>query len=133
MSLLQNRGDIISVSVTLKGSDFPEAVKFLRQNGFEDPANALTEEVFYANTTHNLMQMANAAGIYQSIWEGSGLAKDLIAPLEAGIKWLKENKEEAESYNSSNGWGTYEHFLPWVERYLEACKKYPEATVSVST
>lgn len=105
----------------------------MRQNGFEDPANALTVEVFWANTTHNLSQMANAAGLYDPIWQGSGLAKDLIPALESGIKWLKKNKEEAESYNAPNGWGTYEHFLPWVERYLEACKKYPESRVSVST
>ena len=122
----------MSVTVRLRGSDFPDAMKFLWQNGFEDAANALTEEVFYANTTHNLMQMANAAGLYDPIWDGSVVAKDLIAPLEAGIKWLKENRQEAESYNASNGWGTYEDFLPWVERYLEACKKYPEATISVS-
>jgi len=26
----------------------------------------------------------------------------------------------------------YEHFLPFVERYIQACEEYPDAGVSVS-
>jgi hypothetical protein len=40
--------------------------------------------------------------------------------------------ERFEVYDSPNGWGLYEHFVPFVEAYLEACEKYPDAEVSVS-
>lgn len=34
--------------------------------------------------------------------------------------------------NSPNGWGTYKYFVPWLEKYLAACKEYPDAVVEVS-
>ena len=33
---------------------------------------------------------------------------------------------------ATNGWGMYEHFVPFVEKYLEACKEYPDAVIEVS-
>jgi hypothetical protein len=26
----------------------------------------------------------------------------------------------------------YEHFVPFVEEYLNACKEYPDSTISIS-
>ena len=31
-----------------------------------------------------------------------------------------------------NGWGLYEHFVPWIERYLAACIANPDSIVTVS-
>ena len=45
---------------------------------------------------------------------------------------MKSDPERFEQFNSPNGWGLYEHFIPWIERYLEACEANPDATVSVS-
>lgn len=33
-------------------------------------------------------------------------------------------------FDSPNGWGTYEHFVSFVEEYLEALEKYPNAVVT---
>jgi len=33
---------------------------------------------------------------------------------------------------TNNGWGLYEDFVPWIERYLAACEEYPEAIIRVS-
>lgn len=92
--------------------------------------------VYSANITHNLGAMADAAGIYYACWRpeerGWKTAADLIAPLELGLAWLKENRAEAEKHNAENGWGLYEHFVPWVESYLEACRKYPATQIEVS-
>lgn len=59
-------------------------------------------------------------------------ARDLIEPLRKGLADLKARPAHFERFNSPNGWGRYEHFVPWVERYLAACEDYPNAEVSVS-
>ena len=38
-------------------------------------------------------------------------------------------KEYFEQFNSDNGWGMYEHFVPFVEKYLNACKENPESYI----
>lgn len=59
-------------------------------------------------------------------------ASDLIEPLRAGLAKLKANRAHYETFNAPNGWGLYEHLVPWVERYLEACEANPTAEVEVS-
>lgn len=95
-----------------------------------------TNEVYSANITHNLGKMADAAGIYQHLWRPEEIniteAKDLIEPLTIGLKKLKDSPEHYKQFNASNGWGLYEHFVPFVENYLNACIEYPEATIGIS-
>lgn len=92
--------------------------------------------VYEANITHNLNRMADAAGIYQHLWRpdeiGVSKASQLVAPLENGLSVLKGDREKFESLNPSNGWGTYDGLVRFVEDYLNACKQYPQANVSVS-
>lgn len=59
-------------------------------------------------------------------------ARDLIAPLTKGLELLKAEPARFEALNPSNGWGSYEHFVPLVERYLNACMACPTANVRVS-
>lgn len=92
--------------------------------------------VYEANITHNLGPMAVAADIYQHLWHpedlGITMANQLIAPLRTGLALMKSDRARFEKHNAPNGWGRYEHFVPWVERYLSACEQYPHALVSVS-
>lgn len=124
-----------------------------------DAGKTLTEEeetVYSANITHNLGKMADEAGIYEALWrphrlkegynilesdhqaewkfedENKMTAKDIIPLLEKGLADLKSRPEHFEKFNSPNGWGMYEHFVPFVEKYLEACKEYPDAIIEVS-
>ena len=93
-------------------------------------------EIYSANITHNLNKMAEAAGIYEAVWRpeehGYTHAKDIIEILESGINKMKENPDYYKTFNAPNGWGTYGNFLPWLEKYLEACKKDPDAEIQVS-
>ena len=95
-----------------------------------------SSEVFSANITHNLANMADAAGIYGAVWRpdenGYETAGELIEPLTRGIAAMKADPKSFKKLNSSNGWGLYESFLPWLEKYLDACVKYPKAQISVS-
>lgn len=94
------------------------------------------QEVYWANITHNLGRMANEAGIYEHLWRpgeiGIEKAAQLIEPLTAGLALMKSDPARFKAFDASNGWGTYEHFLPWIEKYLEACRENPDATVKVS-
>jgi len=91
---------------------------------------------FSANITNNLNTMAHEAGIYEYVWRPENLgitkAKELIIPIKEGIDLLKSDKERFEVFNAPNGWGTYADFIPWLEKYLEACIKCPEGLISVS-
>lgn len=93
-------------------------------------------EVFSANITHNLGNMANEAGIYEHLWRPEEisihLAGELIKPLEAGLRLMKQDPERFKKFNAKNGWGLYENFIPWIEKYIKACKKYPDAIIETS-
>jgi len=93
-------------------------------------------ELYDANITHNLGPMADAAGIYYHLWRpeeiGINTAGQLIEQLEKGLERLKSNRRRFESFNPANGWGTYEGFVSFVEKYLQACKDHPKAEVIVS-
>lgn len=92
--------------------------------------------VYDANITHNLNLMAEEAGIYQHVWrpEEIGITKaaQLIDPLKSGIARLEAEPERFRKLEPDNRWGTYNNFLPWLRRYLEACEANPDADVSVS-
>ena len=115
------------------------------------------KETFYnANITHNLGKMADEAGIYEALWrphrlkdgynipendheaewkfedENPSIAKDIIGKLGIGLDLLKKDPEHFKKFDSSNGWGMYEHFVPFVEEYLNACIEHPDATIEVS-
>ena len=91
--------------------------------------------VYDANITHNLGAMADAAGIYEYLWRpdeiGVSKASELIEPLRKGLALLKSDPEHFKDFNAANGWGLYEHFVPFVEKYLAACEDNPDADVSV--
>ena len=92
-------------------------------------------QVFSANITHNLGEMAKAAGLYEALWRpeeiGIEYARDLIAPLAVGLETLVDDPEQFRALNPPNGWGDYEGQVRFVVGYLSACVQDPDATVSV--
>jgi len=95
-----------------------------------------TVTVYDGNITGNLWKMADAANIGDPLWEPESLnitkAGQLIQPLTDGLELLKSKPEYFERFNSPNGWGLYKHFVPFVEKYLNACKEYPDAVIEIS-
>jgi len=94
------------------------------------------EVVFDANITHNLNRMAHEAGFYEALWHpseaGIKTASDLLLKLEPGLKDMIERPDHYIQFNAPNGWGKYEHFIPWLERLAQACRQYPDAEIEVS-
>jgi hypothetical protein len=96
---------------------------------------AQSDEVYSSNVTHNLGKMADEARLYKPLWRpeeiGIKTAHDLIGYLSQGLAVLKSDPARFEALSPSNGWGSYEGLVSFTEGYLEACVKWPEATVSV--
>jgi hypothetical protein len=94
------------------------------------------EELYSRNITHNLCEMADQAGIYKCLWRPEEIdithARQLIDPLDSGVALLATQKARFEKFNSPNGWGMWEHFLPFCADYLQACRDHPDALVKVS-
>ena len=94
------------------------------------------EESDSLNYTHNLNVMAQEAGIYSFVWrpEENGIetAGQMIEILEKGIKELKSNPEKYKAFNPSNGWGDYDSFILFLERYLKACIENPNDKIEAS-
>ena len=112
------------------------------------------EEVYSANITHNLGEMAEEAGLYKALWRPYQLkadyidfdnddyqsewqyeeantvrAHEIIEIIEKGLEDMKARPKHYETFNSSNGWGMYHNFVPWIEKYLAALKEFPDAQV----
>lgn len=94
------------------------------------------EEVFSRNITHNLNNMAEAAGVYEALWRPEEIpvnrAGDLVHILETGLQRLLSDPKHFEQYNPDNGWGDYDGLVSFVRSYLNACKEYPNARIRVS-
>jgi hypothetical protein len=58
--------------------------------------------------------------------------RHLVPLLRDGIAKLKADPETYRKLEPENKWGTYDKFIPWLEKYLEACEQYPDARVVVS-
>ena len=102
-----------------------------------EPVIAVQEEsdcVFSANITHNLGKMAGEAGVYDVMWRpdenGITHARQLITPLIIGLADLLARPDFFKQFNPDNGWGDYDGLVSFVERYLAACREYPDAEVS---
>lgn len=96
---------------------------------------SISTTVFSANITHNLNKMAAEAGLYKPLWRPDendiAKAEQLIIPLSRGLATLRSVPDHFKEFNPPNGWGDYEGLVAFVSDYLDACKQYPNATVSV--
>lgn len=103
----------------------------------EDPtATYECDSLYDSNITHNLSKMAVECNLYEVLWDpienGYTVAEEIIDILELGLNDLKKKPNYYEQFNSPNGWGLYKHFVPFVEKYLDACKEYPKAKIVIS-
>lgn len=80
--------------------------------------------------------MAREAGIYLALWHpddaGVRSAADLAEKLEPAVDLMRNDQARFRAYDSQNGWGTYDQFLPWLEQLLNACRENSDARIEVS-
>lgn len=91
--------------------------------------------LFATNITHNLIEMAEKAGIYKCIWRpeevGANYAEGITLCLGEGLKLLKDAPDYFRKFDSPNGWDTYDVFVAFVEEYMDNCMDYPKAYIEV--
>ena len=121
---IRESGKNIELTIDQVKERFPESDVVVEEE-FE------TLEVFDYNITHNLGEMAKAAGIYMELWrpEEIGIikARQLVEPLKEGLHRLKSNPNKYKEFNPDNGWGDYEVLVGFVSKYLDACYEYPDS------
>lgn len=92
--------------------------------------------VYQTNITHNLRDMAEAAGVYGVLWrpEENGIqaAGQLEEYLIKALDLLRADPERFREYDAPNGWGTYPDFVSWLEGLLRAVRENPDAEVEAS-
>ena len=97
-----------------------------------------SDEGYWANITHNLTEMADKAGMYLALWHPERLtpnpkASDIVPIIEKGLADLKARPDYFKQFNATNGWGMYENFVPFVEKYLKELNKDLNADVETDT
>lgn len=101
--------------------------------GHDEPEKHI---VYEANYTHNCGKLAAEAGCYGCVWRpdehGITHAKQIIEPLRAGIAEMVRSPQKYRPIQPRNGWGDYDSFVKWLQEYLQACEKHPNARVEVS-
>lgn len=125
---IRENGQTVEITVEEWNRRFPDKEPVIFQDMDEN-----TNTVFEYNITHNLNSMAQAVGIYESLWRpeeiGITKARQLIEPLRQGLHELKLNPDLYKQFNPDNGWGSYDGLVKFVEAYLNACYEYPDADV----
>ena len=131
----QGTGIFIREDGRTRELSFHEISKYFPGTHQENREESETKTVYEDNITHNLGKMARMAGIYLCLWRPEELGIDtasfLIEGLEKGLKKLKSNPDYFKSFNPKNGWGDYDGLVAFIENYLDACKKFPDAEIEV--
>lgn len=100
---------------------------------FGGPDGPEKQTVLDKNITHNLNRMWHHIGVYDALYmSGGDLAEKHYPALAVGLDRMLERPNECRTFDAPNGWGTYEHALPWLREVAEAFRKYPKATIRVS-
>jgi hypothetical protein len=91
-------------------------------------------KVFEEDMTHNVAGMAKAAGLYEAIWHPYRFSDQspgaMAERLREGLAKLKADEATIRPLEPSNGWGTYDDFVEFVERLIRVCETFPNAEVT---
>jgi hypothetical protein len=94
------------------------------------------EEPVYSASIHmSAKEMAHVAGIANTIWKPDAVmaygASDIIQPLKFGLEFLLAYPALFAEFASDDDTGTYYKLITFIEKYLDACKKFPTAVITV--
>lgn len=134
--------DAVSLDFYLQGPEVTETCDGVCRecNERHEHQNTFRPTLFSANCTHNLGAMADAAGVYEVLWRSGERhwqkptkARDLVPVLTEGLAKLRADPAHYRTFDPPNKWGSYESFVPFVEKCLAACIEYPDADVESNT
>jgi len=92
----------------------------------------MTDEIDVGNHTYNVYSMyLRAMGNGLTDLLNGKKCKDVIPILQEGIASMKDDPDTYKKMNPSNGWGTYETALEFLEKILDACEKHKDYKIEV--
>jgi hypothetical protein len=91
-------------------------------------------EIDSHNVTHNLVPMAQEAGIYEALWRPEELVdtprlRNIEPVVRNGLALLKADTERFEAMNPKNGWGSRKNLVEACEWVLRWAESYPLAMI----
>lgn len=128
---IRRNGATVELTLQEAREQWPERADLIEEHEVE------THEVYTANITHNLGEMAAVVSenFYKALWRpediGAKQALDLILPITRGVQTLEANSRKFIALQPANGWGTYRQLLDFAKAYENACRTYPTAKVEV--
>ena len=129
---VRDKGATIELTVEQARERWPAKADEIEEHEIE------TNELYTANITHNLGEMARAVSeqFYQALWRPEDLkatqAMDLLKILRGGIQIMETRSRELRKLNPENGWGNFDQLLAFARKYENACREYPTAKIEVS-
>lgn len=90
-------------------------------------------ESFYEevrNVTYNNSKIFAAIGAHPDDYEGK-TGQEAQVLVESAIAKLKQDREQLQNLEPSNGWGGINDSLDFLEKLLKACIEHPKATIQV--
>lgn len=84
------------------------------------------------NYTYNCAPMFDeAAGMEFSELNGCP-ASEVARIIGTALVRMREDRPKYEAMNPSNGWGSYETFVQFLEKIADFCRRHPRATLRVT-
>ncbi len=86
------------------------------------------ESINHTSNTGNMIQ--EVCGLRPPSWDGKKCS-ELLPFIDKGIKQLRSNRQEYRKFEPSNGWGTVETTIVFLDAIRTVCEEYPSAVVRV--
>jgi hypothetical protein len=115
-----------------------EVELYVNTSGNTEKPETKRTSLYRATLNHNLSRMAYEARIYEPLWcpqaVKTAVAKDVIPSLQKGLQLLKTEDTASffRQFEIKDESGTCEELITFVEKYLIALKKHPQAFIGIA-
>lgn len=93
-------------------------------------AEPFSVRLYSGNVTYNVFKMYAEAGCRDALKAATDKkASELIEPLESGLAAMRADPDKYKALNPSNGWGSYEGAMKFLDELIAACRAHPKATI----
>ena len=83
------------------------------------------------HTSNTSAKIKEVCGSYPSEWDGKKCS-EMLPVITQGCDRLRSHSQEYRQFEASNGWGTVETTLKFLNDIRLACEEFPTAVLEVS-
>jgi hypothetical protein len=83
------------------------------------------------HTSNTGAMIKEVCGSYPSKWDGMKCS-ELLPAIDKGVKLLRSHSQEYRQFEPSNGLGTVESTIEFLDAIRKNCEEYPTAVLEVS-